>query len=50
VPYEIARELGQAMLWHRFLLTEDPISDQLVEHIVDDIPVPYIRVRDDSPT
>ena len=46
VPIEVARELGQAFLWHRFLVTGDPISDELVEHVVDEILVPYTRVRD----
>lgn len=45
VPVEVARELGQAFLWHRFLVTGDPISNELVEHIVDEVLVPYTRVR-----
>ena len=45
VPYEVARELGQAVLWHRFLVTGDPITAELVEHVVDEILVPYTRVR-----
>lgn len=45
VPVEVARELGQAVLWHRFLVTGDPITEQLVEHVVDEILVPYTRVR-----
>lgn len=49
VPFEIARELGQAILWHRFLVTGDPITDQLVEHIVEEVLVPYTRVRDNEP-
>ena len=43
VPFEVARELGQAMLWHRFLVTGDPITDELIEHIVDEILIPYTR-------
>ncbi len=43
VPFEVARELGQAMLWHRFLVTGDPITDELIVHIVDEILVPYTR-------
>ena len=43
VPFEVARELGQAMLWHRFLVTGDPITGELIEHIVDEILVPYAR-------
>jgi len=38
---EVARELGQAVLWHRFLVTGDDITEALVEHIVDDVLVPY---------
>ncbi|WP_295656478.1 TetR/AcrR family transcriptional regulator [uncultured Nocardioides sp.] len=41
VPFEVARELGQAVLWHRFLVTGDPITDDLVTHIVDEILIPY---------
>ncbi len=43
VAFEVARELGQAMLWHRFLVTGDPITDELIEHIVDEILIPYTR-------
>jgi len=39
---EVARELGQAILWHRFLVTGDAITDELVLHIVDDILIPYV--------
>lgn len=45
VRIEVARELGQAVLWHRFLVTGDEITDELVEHVVDEILVPYTRVR-----
>lgn len=41
VRVDIARELGQAILWHRFLITGDPITPELVEHIVDHILIPY---------
>ena len=41
VRYDVARELGQAILWHRFLVTGDDITDELITHIVDDILVPY---------
>lgn len=44
VPFEVARELGQAFLWHRFLVTGDPITDELVQHVVDEILVPYTKV------
>ena len=43
VPFEVARELGQAMLWHRFLVSGDPITDELIVHIVDEILIPYTR-------
>jgi AcrR family transcriptional regulator len=39
---EVARELGQAILWHRFLVTGDAITEDLVVHIVDDILIPYV--------
>lgn len=42
VRVDVARELGQALLWHRFLVTGDDISDDLIEHIVDDVLVPYV--------
>ena len=32
VPVEIARELGQSVLWHRLLITGDPITDDLIVH------------------
>lgn len=48
VRFEVARELGQAFLWHRFLVTGDPITDELVEHVVDEILIPYTRVRADG--
>jgi AcrR family transcriptional regulator len=41
VPFEVARELGQAMLWHRFLVTGEPITDELITHIVDKVLIPY---------
>ena len=34
--------IGQAVLWHRFLVTGDEITDELIEHVVDDILVPYV--------
>ena len=30
VPVEVVRELGQSVLWHRLLVTGDPITDELV--------------------
>lgn len=39
---DVAREVGQAILWHRFLITGDPITAELIEHIVDEILIPYV--------
>ncbi len=43
VPVEVVRELGQSVLWHRLLITGDPITDALVVQLVDDILVPVVR-------
>lgn len=43
VAFEVARELGQAMLWHRFLVTGDDVTDEFIVHIVDHILIPYGR-------
>jgi AcrR family transcriptional regulator len=48
VRIDIARELGQAILWHRFLITGDPITPELIEHIVDHILVPYAQHDDEQ--
>ncbi len=48
VPVDIARELGQSVLWHRLLITGDPIDDDLVVRLVDDVLVPFVSPR--SPT
>lgn len=45
VPVEIARELGQSVLWHRLLITGDPIDDELVVQLVDDVLVPFVAPR-----
>jgi AcrR family transcriptional regulator len=45
VPVDLARELGQAILWHRFLITGDPISDEVVARIVDEVLVPFVAPR-----
>jgi AcrR family transcriptional regulator len=45
VPVEIARELGQSVLWHRLLITGDPITDELVVQLVDDVLVPFVAPR-----
>ncbi len=46
VPVEIARELGQSVLWHRLLITGDPITDDLVVQLVDEVLVPFVAPRD----
>lgn len=40
VPVELLRELGQSVLWHRLLITGDPIDDGVVTQLVDDILMP----------
>jgi len=40
---DVARELGQSVLWHRLLVTGDPIDEGLVRHLVDEVLWPYIR-------
>ncbi|MGX9791403.1 TetR/AcrR family transcriptional regulator [Mycobacterium sp. MMS18-G62] len=45
VPVEIARELGQSVLWHRLLITADPIDDDLVIQLVDEVLVPFVAPR-----
>ena len=40
VPVEVVRELGQSVLWHRLLVTGDPITDDLVVQLVDDVLMP----------
>ncbi|WP_456567650.1 TetR/AcrR family transcriptional regulator [Blastococcus sp. SYSU D00695] len=45
VPVEIARELGQGVLWHRFLITGDPITDEVVVQVVDEVLVPFVAPR-----
>jgi AcrR family transcriptional regulator len=45
VPIEIARELGQSVLWHRLLITGDPITDDLVVQLVDEVLVPFVAPR-----
>ena len=42
VPVDIARELGQSVLWHRLLVTGDPIDDALVLRLVDEVLVPFV--------
>ncbi|WP_336385669.1 TetR-like C-terminal domain-containing protein [Mycolicibacter engbaekii] len=45
VSIEIARELAQSVLWHRLLISGDPITDELITELVDDVLVPYVRPR-----
>ncbi|BBY16249.1 TetR/AcrR family transcriptional regulator [Mycolicibacterium litorale] len=45
VPVEIARELGQSVLWHRLLITGDPITEDLLVALVDDVLVPFVAPR-----
>jgi AcrR family transcriptional regulator len=40
VAVDVVRELGQSVLWHRLLITGDPIDDDLVMSLVDDVLVP----------
>ena len=42
VPVDVARELGQSVLWHRLLITGDPITDDLVVDLVDQVLVPFV--------
>lgn len=45
VPVHIARELGQSVLWHRLLVSGDPIDDDLVVELVDEVLVPFVAPR-----
>lgn len=45
VSFEIVRELGQAMLWQRLLVTGDEITAGYIEMIVDEVLVPLVAVR-----
>lgn len=45
VPVDVARELGQSVLWHRLLITGDPITDDLLVTLVDDVLVPFVAPR-----
>jgi hypothetical protein len=48
VRVDVARELGQALLWHRFLVTGDDIDDAFIEHVVDEVLIPYTSPTDSS--
>lgn len=43
IPVEVVRELGQSVLWHRLLITGDPITDELVVTLVDEVLAPVVR-------
>lgn len=43
VPVDLVRELGQSVLWHRLLISGDPIDDDVVTRLVDDVLVPVTR-------
>ena len=45
VPVALVRDIGQALLWHRLLVTGEPIDAALVERIVDEVIVPLVRLR-----
>jgi AcrR family transcriptional regulator len=45
VPVDILRELGQSVLWHRLLVTGDPIDDDLAVRLVDEVLVPVVSPR-----
>lgn len=49
VPVEVVRELGQSVLWHRLLITGDPITDELVVQLVDEVLLPVVA-PDRAPT
>lgn len=40
IPIAVVRELGQSVLWHHLLITGDPIDDELVLTLVDEVLVP----------
>jgi AcrR family transcriptional regulator len=42
VPVDLLRELAQSVLWHRLLITGDPIDDGLAKRLVDDILLPLV--------
>ncbi|PRC44253.1 TetR family transcriptional regulator [Mycobacterium sp. ITM-2017-0098] len=43
VPVDLVRELGQSVLWHRLLISGDPIDDDVVTRLVDDVLIPVTR-------
>jgi AcrR family transcriptional regulator len=45
IPLDIVRELGQSVLWHRLLVTGDPIDDDLAVRLVDEVLLPVVTPR-----
>jgi AcrR family transcriptional regulator len=45
VPVDIVRELAQSVLWHRLLVTGDPIDDELAVQLVDEVLIPVVAPR-----
>ena len=45
VPIDIAWELAQSVLFHRLLITGDPITEELALRLVDDVLVPFVAKR-----
>lgn len=43
VPTDVVRELAQSVLWHRLLISGDPITDELIVTLVDEVLTPVVR-------
>lgn len=43
LPVDLVRELGQSVLWHRLLISGDPINDDVVTRLVDEVLIPVTR-------
>ncbi|UXA20250.1 TetR/AcrR family transcriptional regulator [Mycobacterium sp. SMC-4] len=41
-PVELVRELGQSVLWHRLVISGDPIDDDLIVTLVDEVLLPAV--------
>ncbi|MDW4574236.1 TetR/AcrR family transcriptional regulator [Microbacterium sp. M3] len=39
-PIDIVSELGQAVLWHRLLITGDPVDEAFVDRLLDEVILP----------
>lgn len=39
-PFDIVSELGQAVLWHRLLITGDEIDEAFIDRILDEVVLP----------